>query len=113
MLEKLKILLGINDGAQDAVLTFILEIVQDEVKNYCHIEAIPEGLENIVVRMAVDLYRSEGYGSAAAPQAAKSVSRGDVTIAYGDGGATAEITGGKAVLDDYKAQLQAFRRLRW
>ena len=114
MLEKLKILLGDpNDATTDVILSFVLDTVQSEVKNYCNIEEIPAELENIVVRMAVDLYRSEGYGSAAAPQAAKSVSRGDVTIAYGDGGATAEITGGKAVLDDYKAQLQAFRRLRW
>ena len=113
MLEKLKMLLGSKDAAQDGVLSFCLETVQDEVKNYCNLEEIPAPLENIIVRMAADLARSEGYGQPQAPQAAKSVSRGDVTVTYGDGAATAEITGGKSVLDDYKSQLQAFRRLRW
>ena len=112
-LAKLKLLLGIANELQDGVLSFVLETVQEMVLNYCNLDAIPEGLKNTVVRMAADLYRSEGYGQAAAPQVAKSVTRGDVTVAYGDVKAVAEITGGKSVLDDYKAQLQAYRKLRW
>lgn len=113
MLENLKMVLGIGDTSQDGVLSFILETIQVEVKNYCNIDEIPAALENIIVRMAADLYRSEGYGQAQKPQTAQSVSRGDVTINYGSGAATAEITDGKSILDDYAAQLQAFRRLRW
>ena len=115
MLEKLKMLLGITDEEQDGVLSFILDTVTDMVLNYCNLDEIPQRLENIVVRMAADQYRSEGYGQAAAPQVAQSVMRGDVTVNYGSGnnGNTAEITGGKSILDDYRAQLNAFRRLRW
>ena len=112
-LVKLKMLLGITDESQDSALAFLLETVQEMVLNYCGIETIPEGLKNTVVRMAADLYRSEGYGQAAAPMAAKSVKRGDVTVDYGESRTVAEITGGKSVLDDYKAQLQAYRKLRW
>ncbi len=112
-LEKLKMLLGATDASKDGVLAFALENVHELVKNYCNITEVPPALENTVVRMAADLYRSEGYGNETAPQAAKSVTRGDVTISYGDGATVASITGGKAILDDYKTQLQAFRRLRW
>ena len=112
-LTKLKILLGITDELQDGVLSFVLETVREMVLNYCNIDVIPEGLQSTVVRMAADLYRSEGYGQAAAPQVAKSVTRGDVTVSYGDGAAVPQITGGKSVLDDYKAQLQVYRKLRW
>lgn len=75
MLEKLKLILGVQDAEQDGVLSFALETVQDEVKNYCHIDEIPTALENIVVRMAADLCRSEGYGQAEKPQTVQSVSR--------------------------------------
>ena len=114
MLDKLKLILGVKkeDAEKDDVFTFTLETVQDEVLNYCNISEIPPALENIVVRMAADLYRSEGFGQAAAPVAAKSIKRGDVTVDYGESRTVSNITGGKSVLDDYKAQLQAFRKLR-
>ena len=114
MTQKLKLLLGITGEEQDGVLTFVLDSVTDLVLNYCHLDEIPPRLENIVVRMAADLYRSEGYGQTAAPQAAQSVTRGDVTVSYdSNASAAAEITGaGKSLLDDYRAQLNAFRRLR-
>lgn len=111
-LEKLKLLLGEKDASKDDVLSFTLENVHDLIRNYCNIPEVPSALENTAVRMAADLFRSEGYGNAAAPQTAKSVSRGDVTISYSDGATVASVTGGKAILDDYRTQLQAFRRLR-
>ena len=114
MLDKLKLLLGIAGEEQDGVLSFVLETVTDMALNYCNLDEIPPRLESIVVRMAADQYRSEGYGQAAAPQTAQSVTRGDVTVNYGNNSNTAEITGaGKSILDDYRAQLNAFRRLRW
>ena len=112
-LEKLKMLLGSTEEADDGLLLFALETVREMVLNYCNIEEIPAGLQNTVVRMAADLYRLEGYGQAAAPQVAKSVSRGDVTIQYADSTGVAEANGYKAILADYKAQLQAYRKLRW
>lgn len=114
MLNKLKMILGVKaeDTEKDGVLSFNLETVQDEVKNYCNIDEIPAALENVVVRIAADLYRSEGYGQADAPRVAQSVSRGDVSINYGNGTATASIGGVKSFIDDYKTQLQAFRKLR-
>lgn len=114
MLDQLKLLLGIAGEEQDAVLAFVLDSVTDLVLGYCHLDEIPPRLESVIVRMAADQVRSEGYGQTAAPQAAQSVTRGDVTVNYGNNSNTAEITGaGKSILDDYRAQLNAFRRLRW
>ena len=113
MLEKLKMILGMQDTEKDGVLSFTLESAEQAVKGYCHIDEIPAALENTVIRIAADMYRSEGYGQDSAPRVAQSVSRGDVSINYGNGSATAEIGGVKSFIDDYKAQLNAFRRLRW
>ena len=114
MLDKLKLLLGITGEEQDGVLAFVLDSVTDLVLNYCHLDEIPPRLESVVVRMAADQVRSEGYGQTAAPQVAQSVSRGDVTVNYGSNSNTAEITGaGKSLLDDYRTQLNAFRKVRW
>ena len=112
MLEKVKMLLGISDTSKDDILSLILEIIQDEVKNYCHIEEIPKRLETIVVRMAVDLYRSEGYGTGTKPLTVSSVSRGDVSTSF-DTSSAGGLSGVKSVVDDYAAQLQAFRQMRW
>ncbi len=113
--DKLKLLLGITGEDRDDILSFALETATDMALGYCNLDELPPQLENTVVRMAADLYRSEGYGQAAVPQVAQSVARGDVTVNYGSGnnGNTAQITGGKSILDDYRAQLNAFRRLRW
>lgn len=115
MLDQLKLLLGISGEEQDAVLTFVLDAVTDLVLSYCNLDEIPPRLESVIVRMAADQFRSEGYGQTAAPQAAQSVTRGDVTVSYGsNSSAAAEITGaGKSLLDDYRSQLNAFRRVRW
>ena len=112
-LERLKLLLGVNDESKDGVLSFALETVQEMVLNYCNIEEIPEGLKNTVVRMAADLYRSEGYGQEAAPKTAQSVTRGDVTVNYGSGSTVANASGEKSILDDYRGQLNVYRKLRW
>ncbi|WP_052516585.1 phage head-tail connector protein [Paenibacillus popilliae] len=112
MLDKLKIGLGITGTDKDGLLQFVLDVVIDEIANYCNLELLPARLENVAVRMAADLWRSEGYGNESKPQAVKSVHRGDVSTSFTDV-ATGEVKGIKAIVDDYAAQLNAFRKLRW
>ena len=76
MTDKLKLLLGITGEDRDDILSFALETVTDMALGYCNLDELPPQLENTVVRMAADLYRSEGYGQAAVPQVAQSVTRG-------------------------------------
>ncbi len=64
--ERLSALLGISDPDETVKvhLEFALENAEDTVKNYCHIDEIPAGLETTVLRMAMDIYRNEHMGSA-------------------------------------------------
>ena len=64
--ERLSALLGISDPDETVKvhLEFALENAEDTVRNYCHIDEIPAGLETTVLRMAMDIYRNEHMGSA-------------------------------------------------
>ena len=57
--EKLKRLLGIKDDGRDFIVDFLIEDVEESIKNYCNVEELPEGLLNTAYRMAIDLYRNE------------------------------------------------------
>jgi hypothetical protein len=111
-LYTLKVMLGIdtaqNDEATDAKLGFVLDNVMEIVRNYCNIDEIPKGLENTVVRMAVDLYRNERPGETDVPQGVKSVTTGDTSTSFG----ITETEGyAESLLRDYKAQLNRYRRV--
>ena len=54
-LAKLKALLGIEDDSKDPVLEFVIEDVEETIKNYCHVGEMPAGLVNTGYRMAMDL----------------------------------------------------------
>ncbi|MDR2024382.1 MAG: phage head-tail connector protein [Hungatella sp.] len=107
-LGKLKKLLGIakEDISQDPQLTFILEDVEETVKNHCHIKSVPEGLINTCYRMAVDLYRHERPGEGEAPVTVTSISEGDTKTSFSS---AANVLQG-SILKNYKAQLNRYRK---
>lgn len=102
MLDKLKLLLGEEFEGQDALLSFLLESATDLALTYCNLEALPEQLESLVVRMAADLVRQNGGQ-------AKVLSEGSKSVTFA---AAAEIDP-SGLLKSYSAQLNAYRRLRW
>jgi hypothetical protein len=111
-------ILGISesDAEKGGLLDFVLETVTDMIKNYCHIDTLPDGLHNVAVRMAAELWRAEGYGETGGTggQRVTSVRRGDVTTSFGSaGGEYNENTGagGASFLKNYTKQLQAYRQL--
>ena len=112
MLEKLKLLLGIKENDKDALLQYVLDTITDEILNYCNLDFLPVGLENIAVRMAADTWRSEEYGNEAKQQAIASVSRGNASTSFSAPDLSG-LAGGKSIVDNYTAQLNAFRRVRW
>ena len=100
------------------LLAFYFDLIESRVKNFCHIETIPEGLELVVVQMVAEFY--QGMESQRALQASggrgiSSVSRGDTTISYGSGSST-PASGAGLMVDDvlgsYARQLYPFRRLQ-
>lgn len=63
-LMKLKALLGIPEGdtTQNIALQFLMEDVDETIRNYCNLKAVPAGLTSTSYRMAIDLYRYERPG---------------------------------------------------
>lgn len=119
MLANLKLLLGVTGNDKDGLLQFVLDSVINQVRTHCNmdeLEPIPPGLETIIVRMAVDLWRLEGYGQEATAKEVSSVKRGDVTTTFqAVGGNYNAMTGagGAEFIKAYTRQLNAYRKLRW
>ena len=112
MLEKLLALLG--DGANTTAAEFCLDECTHLALGYCNLDALPAGLESTVLRMAVDLYRLQGYGQAAAPEGPlTAVKEGDQSISYAADRAGAIAGAGAALLTNYAVRLNAYRKLRW
>ncbi|MEK3867676.1 phage head-tail connector protein [Paenibacillus sp. FSL H7-0716] len=108
------LLIPFEDSSKDSRLLFVLETIVQEIKTYCNIPSIPEALDNVVLHIAEDYYRTK-YPTEfeqTAP-AVTSIKRGDVTTAFGSAKATVTVGPGAAFVRNYAAQLQAFRRLRW
>lgn len=108
-LEELKALLGIADESKDAVLDFIIEDVEETIKNYCQIEEVPQGLINTAYRMAMDLYRNENIGSEdCALGSVSSITEGDTSTSFRQ---YADDNFKDTVLKNYKPQLNRYRKV--
>ncbi|MFD2703811.1 hypothetical protein ACFSVM_25610 [Paenibacillus shunpengii] len=109
---KLKGMMGIplDDTSKDAQLEFSLELTIDIVKTYCNITEIPDGLKLTVVRIAKDYYISEYTDTAAVNAAVKSLKFGDMTANLEESNEGVE---GTSIVNNYKSQLNAYRKLRW
>lgn len=82
------------------------------VCNYCNIKQVPKGLENVMLNMAVDLYRAESLGQEQAEGNVKSITEGDVTVSFASASSASENLG-MTFLKDYTIQLDRYRRLSW
>ncbi|HHN8472381.1 TPA: phage head-tail connector protein [Clostridioides difficile] len=110
--ERLKKLLGFSreDDSKDTILEFILEDVEEMVKNYCNVPTIPEQLNSTILRMAIEMYKNESLGSEdVALGSISSISEGDTSISYRSSASEFK----ESLLKDYKAQLNRYRKIRW
>jgi hypothetical protein len=109
-LVKFKRLLGLEptDTSKDVPLQFVLDDVDETIKNYCHLEEIPAGLLNTAYRMAIDLYRNEAPGEEKASLGpVSSISVGDTSTSF----KSSSVEFKDHLLKDYKAQLNRYRKL--
>lgn len=106
LLETFKIL--INRDENEELLLFILNSVEETVLNYCHIKDIPDGLKNTVLRMAVDMYKEEGYGAEDNTGKVQSVTVGDTSTSFKTGKST-EYAG--SLLKNYETTLKHYRKV--
>lgn len=110
-LAKLKALLGIEDDSKDVILEFVIADVEETIKNYCHVEEMPEGLVNTGYRMAMDLYRNENIGSeTAAVGTVSSISEGDTSTSFQQ---YVDANFKDTVLKNYKSSLNRYRKVAW
>lgn len=110
-LAKLKALLGIEDDSKDVILEFVIADVEETIKNYCHVEEMPDGLVNTEYRMAMDLYRNENIGSeTAAAGAVSSISEGDTSTSFQQ---YVDANFKDTVLKNYKSSLNRYRKVAW
>ena len=111
-LDKLKCLLGISldDNTKDVYLEFVLDDIFQIIKDYCNIKEVPEELNATVLKMAIDLYRNKNLGEEDNSLGSiSSVSEGDTTVSY-----RSNVHEFKdSLVNDYKAQLNRYRRLVW
>lgn len=107
---RIKALLGISDeeSQKDALVVFSLENAEEIIKNYCHIQAVPDGLATTLLRMAADIFRKEQYGEEESPAVITSISEGDTSTGF----SAAETTDYTAsILKNYKIQLRRYRKV--
>ncbi|EII6798261.1 phage head-tail connector protein [Clostridioides difficile] len=110
--ERLKKLLGFSreDDSKDTILEFILEDVEEMVKNYCNVPTIPEQLNSTILKMAIDMYKNESLGSEdIALGSISSISEGDTSVSYRSSASEFK----ESLLKDYKSQLNRYRKIRW
>lgn len=105
--DKVKKLLGIKDDTADVLVEFALDNASEIIKNYCHINSVPAELNLTMIRMSVDLYRYEKFGSSDVPKNVTGVTIGDTSTSFGDISSDYSET----VLKDYKKVLNRYRKV--
>lgn len=60
MIDDLKVLLGITDTTQDALLNLLLSKATTKFQNYCHRTDIPDNAQSSIVDYAIILYNRRG-----------------------------------------------------
>ena len=104
-------LLGITTMDKDDVLQFALDDVEETVLNYCNLDTLPKGLVKTAYRMAIDLYRAEGFGQEAIEGGVSSISEGGATVSFKSSNYDTSFT--SSLLKNYERQLMEYRRLKW
>lgn len=104
-------LLGITGTDKDTVLQFVLDDIEETILNYCHVDALPKGLVKTAYRMAIDLYRAEGFGQEAIESGVSSISEGGATVSFKSSNYDTSFT--SSLLKNYERQLMEYRRLKW
>ena len=104
-------ILGITTTDKDDVLQFVLDDVEETVLNYCNLDSIPKGLVKTAYRMAMDLYRAEGFGQEAIESGVSSISEGGATVSFKSSNYDTSFT--SSLLKNYERQLMEYRRLKW
>lgn len=112
LLEKLKKLKGVSDTQSDDVFLFALETAVDTILNYCHIEELPQRLENTAILMALDAINEvQATNGQVNDQDVKSLTEGDFSITRVTNLEVAQALQSQSFIRNYSRTLNSFRKL--
>lgn len=60
LLERIKTIIGISGGDEDAALNFLIEDCKAFAMEYCNLEAYSDKLDNVVTRMVLERRNQTG-----------------------------------------------------
>lgn len=108
VLDRALLLLGESAAGQEAQVQFLCDLVCDEVMNYCRIEEIPRGLENVIVSIVLDQWgRNRGDSTV------ESIKEGGTQVNFSVAGYDINSgAGGADFIKNYRAQLARYARIR-
>ncbi|TPG71163.1 hypothetical protein EEL31_23840 [Brevibacillus laterosporus] len=85
------------DSEEDVILQFYIDDVVNAIKVYCGLQELPDELQSIVVRKAIDLYQNNRRD-----KNIQSRRRGSVTTQYVTESQTHYLNDVYSILDQYK-----------
>ena len=98
----------------ETTLDFACELVLEQICNYCNLTEAPDGLLHTAALMVRSLTNSVQLQNENMQPAAKDVSRGDTSFSFATAAEQlAALASSGDFLTDWKAQLNAYRKLRW
>ena len=118
-MDKVKVLVGHkfrNNEVSDDLICLAIEEAEQVIKNYCNISEVPEQLNFTWANMACDIVKSYNAEETGEPVngGPASVSMGDTTVSVSNSqSGTGHVVDLDGLIQNYKEQLQKFRRIKW
>ena len=91
----------------DNVDQFTFDYTERLIKNYCHLDYIPEELEETLIDMVCEIEKTRGYGQSEKTGAIGAITEGDISVSFKD------ISENMLDIKDFRKQLENFRRPKW
>lgn len=111
LVQTVRMLLG-SASPSNEVVKFWVESTKSMILNYCNLETLPDELNTLVVEITTLRIQSNSQGVGKGTRVVASVTDGSQSVSYSNVGQKS-ITSDEDILNNYKAQLNRFRRLKW
>lgn len=110
-IDSIKTLLG-SASPNEEVIMYWLQSTKQYILNYCNLNELPKELETILIEMTCLRIRYNTNGVGAGVKNIASVNDGSQSVSYALAGQRS-FSSDDDLLNQYKTQLNRFRRLKW
>lgn len=112
LLDDVKMLLGITDGSQDNLVTYIGNLVSGAAMRYCKLSVMPDDMETVLAGMVAERFRANQYGQSSTPQIVESIRDGEEELRFMKlRNAPENFILDNSLTDGEKSMLQPWRKL--